>query len=539
MTPPYQSIRRLLAVAALFVVLTGIMTWPQPLVLATHGPEHHDVFFNLWRLRWVHHALSSSASLFDANEFVPERRVLAFSDAMLAEGLIASPALALGLRPMLVHNLLLLGAIVLSGVGMFYLARHLSGSDAGGVLAGIVFAFAPYRFEHYMHMELQWAVWAPWAFWALQRTIDTSLAKYGIATGVFIALQMLSSIYYGIFLGILLALVASLQLIAMPRRSALLTLRALALGAALAVCVSWLYSRPYAAASTRVGMRDASEVTRYSAKPRNYLAATESNLLYGQGYRGAPERRLFPGVLPLVLTLAGLLLVAPSNAVTAYFIGLAAAFELSLGMNGHVYPFLYEHSTLFQGLRAPARASIFCVLFLGVLTARGYASVTAVVPQPARRALALCLPAVLLLEYWVAPLRLVPYHNEPPPLYAWLAQQPTGVVAEFPMPQADRLPGDDVRYVYMSTFHWKPLVNGYSGFYPPSYILRTEHVEGFPDARSLQQLRQDRVRYVIVHASGYEAATYTRVLEGLNAAGLAPLGRFDDGWGSAAVFELR
>ena len=49
-------------------------------------------------------------------------------------------------------------------VAMFVLARYLTGSRAAGVIAGIVFAFAPYRFEHYMHMELQWTMWMPLAF---------------------------------------------------------------------------------------------------------------------------------------------------------------------------------------------------------------------------------------------------------------------------------------------------------------------------------------------------------------------------------------
>ena len=74
---------------------------------------------------------------------------------------------------MLVHNLLLLGAMAGSGVAMFALARYLTGSRAAGVIAGIVFAFAPYRFEHAMHMELQWAMWMPLAFLALHRTFDT------------------------------------------------------------------------------------------------------------------------------------------------------------------------------------------------------------------------------------------------------------------------------------------------------------------------------------------------------------------------------
>ena len=526
--------------AVLFIVLTALMTWPQVRVLGTHGPEHQDVFFNLWRLRWIQHALASpDDKLFNGNQFHPENRVLAYSDAMLVEGVVAAPALALGMRPMLVHNLLLLGAIALSALGMFFLAHQISGSTAGSILAGIVFAFAPYRFEHYMHMELQWTVWMPWAFWALQRTIETGALKYGVATGLFIALQMLSSIYYGIFLGVLLGLTACVRLLPLSWRSALHASRALAAGAALAVCVSWLYSQPYTLASSRVGARAENEVRMFSARPRNYLSATETNLLYGKGPRGAPERRLFTGLLPLVLTLCGLLLVLPSASAVAYVIGLAAAFELSLGLHGLVYPFLYEHSTLFQGLRAPARASIFCLLFLGVLTANGYAAVAAAIAPRARPVLAFGLPAVLLLEYWVAPLRLVPYANEAPPLYAWLAQQPRGVVAELPMPRSNRLPGDEARHAYMSTFHWMRLVNGYSGYYPPSYLSRADGVAGFPDAESLRELRLDRVRYVIVHAAGYDQADYARVLSAANAAGLAPLGRFDDGWQSAWVFEMR
>jgi hypothetical protein len=194
---PSRSWRRTIGVSALFIALTGMMTWPQPLVLATHATDHPDIYFNLWRIRWIHHALSTSPSnLFNGNQFYPERQVLAFSDAMLVEGIVAAPLLALGLPPVLMHNLLLLGAIAASGVGAFVLARHVSGSSAAGVAAGIILP-SRHRFDHYMHMELQWAIWIPWAFWALQRTFETGAVKFGALTGVFCALQLMSSIYYG------------------------------------------------------------------------------------------------------------------------------------------------------------------------------------------------------------------------------------------------------------------------------------------------------------------------------------------------------
>ena len=70
-----------------------------------------------------------------------------------------------------------------------------------------------------MHMELQWAVWMPWAFWAMQRTLDTGTLRYGLLTGLFMALQLTSSIYYGLFLAVILATIAAVQAIAMGRRA--------------------------------------------------------------------------------------------------------------------------------------------------------------------------------------------------------------------------------------------------------------------------------------------------------------------------------
>lgn len=85
---------------------------------------------------------------------------------------------------------------------------------------------------------------------------------------------------------------------------------------------------------------------------------------------------------------------------------------------------------------------------------------------------------------------MIAYPNEPPPLYDFLRHQPDGIVAHFPMPRGFRLPGVEPQYLFGSTFHWKPLVNGYSGYYPPSYLRRLRAVENFPDARSIVPARR-------------------------------------------------
>ena len=58
-------------------------------------------------------------------------------------------------------------------------------------------------------------------------------------------------------------------------------------------------------------------------------------------------------------------------------------------------------------------------------------------------------------------------------------------------------------YVLNSTAHWKPLVNGYSGFVPPSYVGHADALRAFPDDRARQQLRALGVTHVVVHLDAY------------------------------------
>jgi hypothetical protein len=315
--------------------------------------------------------------------------------------------------------------------------------------------------------------------------------------------------------------------------------RALLLGGALAAAMSWAYSLPYSAAAARVGMRSRQDVASFSARPRDYAFATPTNLLYGSPDRDPSERQLFPGILPPLLAVVGLLLVPPTTEAIAYLVGLVIAFELSLGINGQLYPLLYQHLGVLHGLRATARASVFVLLFLGVLAAYGTAALARAVPRVKAVVLVPLLCAVLLFEYRVGPLPLVPYPNQAPALYKLLATLPPGIVIEFPLPKPDSLPYYDPRFEYMSTFHWMPLLNGYSGFYPRSYLLRVARLKRFPDEESVASLRRESVRYVIVHDDGYPWGERVHIVERLLALNLTRVADFDDGWGIGTLMEMK
>ena len=104
----------------------------------------------------------------------------------------------------------------------------------------------------------------------------------------------------------------------------------------------------------------------------------------------------------------------------------------------------------------------------------------------------------------------------------------------------DGVPGSDPAYSYLSTFHWQPIVNGYSGFYPATYLSRLADTADFPDERSLRRLRRDGVRYLVVHLGAFPRERRDRVLRTLrDEFGLAELTRQPDGAGEAVVLSLR
>ena len=179
-------------------------------------------------------------------------------------------------------------------------------------------------------------------------------------------------------------------------------------------------------------------------------------------------------------------------------IALALAFEMSLGLGGFTYSFLYAHVGVFRGLRASARLGLFVLLFLGALAGYGYRALAAGARAPARGALLAVLCLAIVAEYRVHPALAASPSGAPDP-YRFLATQPRGVVAEIPFANPSQLPGEDAYYAFGSTYHFFPLVNGYSGVYPKSYLARGARMQGFPDETSIDQLRKDGVRYVIVH----------------------------------------
>jgi hypothetical protein len=522
------------------------MTWPQVRHPAS-VPDHIDPYFSLWRIAWIAHQLPRDpVHLFDANIFYPLRHTLAYSDALLLEGLTGAPFIWLGVPTVLVYNLQILGSFVLCGVGMFLLVRDLSGSAAAGIISGIVFAFAPYRFDHYFHLELLSAQFMPLALWMLHRTLRSGRLSHGLWTGVFGALQGLSCVYYVVFFATILVVVVPVLLLGRPVAVLRRVTLALVAGAVLAGAILTPYVLPYRAARDDVGERSAEEaLVGYGVGPKHYLAAMPGSLLYGRltAPIGRHEKRLFPGFAVMLLVAIGLWPRVDRTRL-AYALALAIAVDASFGHRGLLFGWLREHVMLYRGLRVPARFGHVMLLSTAILAGFGVSRFAAWVQRHRPRWAAAAVPllgGVVLSEYLMLPMALVPVQTSPSEVYRWLEAQPPGVVAEFPIPTREQwdLGRYEGQFNYLSTFHWRPLVNGYSGYRPATYIHLVRAVRGFPSDEALAALRAAGVEYLILHERFFGVARYASITRALDQRkDVAAYGPFVEGAFSVKAYRL-
>jgi hypothetical protein len=512
------------------------MTWPLALHLSTGIPEHDDPLFSIWRLAWIAHVVPGDLRhLFDANIFYPHQRTLAYSDATLLEGILAAPFLWMRMNPVFVYNLVFLAGIVSSGAGMFVLARYLTGNIGAALVSAMIFTLAPYRIEHFVHLELQWTVWMPLTLWAVHRTFDEGTMRSGVLAGVFLWLQVISCVYYGAFLSLITGALTLLLMAARPddvRRA----IGPLCCGALLAAVLTLPYAMPYLANTQELGPRPADEVAMFSAERASYITAPPQNWLWGwTGWRyQGDERHLFPGLVGFALALVGLAW-RPRRVVWIYLALMLLAVELSLGLNGALYRWLYDHVFTFRGFRAPARFAILACCAMAVLAGFGVRYLQRLVgPSPARRRLLVTVALIAIgVESGTARITLIAQPTAPPPVYRFLKTQERSVVIEFPI-------SGITTYMFWSIFHWHSLVSGYSGYTPRDVVDTMALMETFPDDDSVARLRELDVRYVLIHQAFYQPAEYAELMERLAVrAELIPSGGYRDWIGNTQVFEIR
>ena len=221
------------------------------------------------------------------------------------------------------------------------------------------------------------------------------------------------------------------------------------------------------------------------------------------------------------------------------------ALELTFGFNAHVYKLLYDWVLPFRGLRVPARAYVLVLLGVAVIAGVGFSRLIASLRRVTRapRVWGAAIPAIVLAmvvaEYFTMP-RLRVVDRDVPIWYSWLEQQDDAVIFEWPVTVPWRLyEMVDLSYMARSTIHWRPMLNGYSGFYPESYLRLLVEMRSFPDTKSLKVLRDRGATILVLHEYPETRVRYLRAIERLMRDPLVePIAQDRDGRGRVAFFRL-
>jgi hypothetical protein len=480
-----------------------------------------DVTLNAWILAWGSHALESGrlGGLFDANIFHPEPAALAYSEHLLGVLPIFAPLYWTTGKLVLSLNLWTVCTFVLSALAMYWVGLRWFESHAAAAVAAIVYAFAPARFHGLTHVQvlsIQYLPLLAYAIWATTRRHDT---RTWLAITVLAWVQALSCYYLGYVGFVVAGVMAASALVARPGerlRGALFIASALLTAALLMVPVSL----PYLELRGQGQIGDA----RVILEPWGYLRA-----------------QLFPAIPPPgpgtwgawhaipVLAAAGALLGLASTRyrVLTAGLGLLALLGCLLAMGPFASLFGLEIGWLhdlaarlvpgWSALRVYGRFTIAAWLALSLLAALPFARGVRWL-GPHRIPLAFAAALLVASLAWSA--SRIEIRTLPPPdvvrdtmAYRWLAEHGEGdPVLEWPM-QFGRV---DSEHMYLSTLHWLPLVNGYSGHRPPSNELLASLAASLPDpaaARSLLQLNVARWLVVHLRRPGWGARPWQRLLE--------------------------
>jgi hypothetical protein len=295
-----------IAVAGLFyLAVTVLATWPQAARMGSGLGDLWDAKLNAWIFHWdFHQTFRDPLRLFDGNIFHPARYALAFSENLFGAALFGFPFFAAGASTLFVYNLLFLLGMFLSAFAAWALAREVTDDPWTALLAGLVFAFVPWRLAQIPHVQFQWGAFLPLLLLFLLRWLDGGRRRDLVLFGLFFAWNALTNVHYAIFSGILLAVVVAWYALTGEAPGLRRRIRHTLAATAVAAVVVLPFYVPYAKAARLYGMqRSAGEMRFYSARPSALLVAGSQNKLWAPLTQrfARPEAEMFPGVIPLAL----------------------------------------------------------------------------------------------------------------------------------------------------------------------------------------------------------------------------------------------
>ena len=300
------------AVFGVFCLLTALLTWPYARHLRDVVVDEGDPYLVSWIMWWDYHqTFAHPLQLFHANIFYPYPYSLAFSEHMYGISVIFFPLFALGFRPLTVHAIAIFVGFALCGYGAFRLGRTLTGCLTVAWVAGIAFAFTPFRLDQMSQLPYLWTVWIPLSLEALILFARQTSRRRAAWLGLTVFMLGLSSLTWLSFalVPMMLATIVLMTRHGLWRDREFWRRGLCAIGVAGVALLP--FTIPYYLVSRIYGFtRTIQEVKDNSAWPIHWLSIHPRNALWsriGPTITPYARFRLFPGLLPVLFSAMALI----------------------------------------------------------------------------------------------------------------------------------------------------------------------------------------------------------------------------------------
>jgi hypothetical protein len=548
------------AVATAVYLITAIVYFAVP-IWRTFGESllgstlfGPDNVLNAGILEWGYKVLRSSAlHLFDWPSGYPMHNTLAGTENLIGWQPMFFPQRLLGIGIVSAYNICILLSFVVSGLTGNLFARRCGVPNDGALIAGFIFAFAPLHVGLAVQFQSLIICWLPLGIVLFERVLAERSIGNIVGLAFVVVMTTLGSLYYGVFLALILAVWYPLGLATRRFERSWAGAARIGVAAALTLGTMLPFAVQYVRVSSMFGFdRSLAFAIERSMGIADFFMLQSWLLLWGKSplanrinYGAA-----FPGLVVLVLLVASIRWKAPRHLRLSLLAVAALCAILSLGPRLKVfnYPTSFLENVpmpgailgVIPGIRMPSRFLPCAFIFVAVLAGGGASGLLAWRPEWRR----VTVPVLLLaaaLDAFPAPSFAAESWRLRAPLassdaYAYLAQSPdTSAVVE--LPKADStgftLPAKSA-YVYGSIGHLRRTVSyNLSVNLPATDSLQAE-AERLPDESARALLVARGVRRLVVHNRFFKADSAAARLARLNSAGYPVLFRGRD----ATVYSL-
>lgn len=479
----------------LFALLAAIYIIP-----ATKGIPAGDGYGNYHGFWWFKKALLSLKNPFYSDYFYyPQGANLAFyGGASFASFLLTLPiSLVAGIHPAIMSAHFL--GYLLSGYFTFLLVFDLTGSRGGGLVSGLIFAFAPYHFVNVpIAMILSSMQWMPLFFFLLNRTLKQLDFRLAVAAGASLALVVLADQMQAIMVAVVMVFIVPFCFVNASKAEGkwsfaladdarkLMPMLIVIVVVALLFCSPYLYAFAdfmlHDATTLKKGFFDHGGANELSSDLAAFFLPPTYNPLWGKllaAYSPYSRNVVYLGIFPVIMAAVGVICCWRRGVVALIFLITLVAVVISLGPTLHVMgPFKWNNEVIklpfiftadwpvIGSIRTPYRFHPLVLLGTAILAGFAVAHFRERVANDASRRWGVGLVAVLIMLDYLPGKTEYPVAKTTPALYATIAADKEDyAVLELPLSRWDAFvrngSASPATNLYFQTVHGKRIFSGH------------------------------------------------------------------------------